>query len=187
MIGKVRQKKHLWLPWRDCVKRNFDAAGRCGSFVVGSEWSWNVSDTETLILVDVGRILSAWFQKRMSAVLVALISWSRRLMLSKWRCIDSGWTRRSDGSAWFFKRTSPLENRSVNTTKRRKLSSWPSGLTWKSVKKEHSLLLWCYWCTHINDANLKQLHFIAGLFSPASAICLRTARCSRSRTQACQG
>ena len=72
----------------------------------------------------------------------------------------------------FFKYTLPLEKPLNQHNKRVKLLFWLSRLPWESVEKEHSLLLWCYWCTHINDGNLTQRHFSAGLLPAASAVCL---------------
>ena len=76
-----------------------------------------------------------------------------------------------------------LKNRSNNTSNRGKWCFWPIGLTWHPLDNEHSFLLWwCYWCTYINDANLKQRHFIAILLPPSSGACLPNAEKYHSGT-----
>ena len=63
--------------WRGISTPLVDAARS----LLGPSGCKKVSDIETLIFVVGGRLLLARYQKRMSAGLVTLISWLRRLML----------------------------------------------------------------------------------------------------------
>ena len=122
---------------------------------------------------------SKWFNRTLVVRLVGLCDeqqWILLILIGCCCCL----LRLRTKIWWFcliFSSVRPhLKNRLVNMTKRGKWSSPPSELTRKSVKKEHSLPPWCYWCTHINDSNLKQWYFIAGLLLPASAVYLRSTK-----------